>query len=255
MNKTVFLAIACFLGIFKLNAQNPAFTANDWVLTELSVNGTTTLPSNIAYLGTQDVTLQFTDSGTDYSFDTYVCSSEAISGSVSYPFNSMTSDQFTLLFSAQTAGTCCVAQADVSMPPDPDCVALLNFSADYFNLWSSPVNTNYDFEILNIANSITLRVTKPNGDFALYRNATASIQDSKLVDIYISKSKDSNVIELKGDDVNRIDSAVIYNLSGKRIAQMEDISNPIDISNYASGMYLMRLELDDHWMNLKFLKY
>jgi len=248
LSVVVFLLLVPFV-----NGQNPALTANDWILTELSVNGIQTIPSNVNYLNGQDVVLSLYDTGADYFFDTYVCQNEAIGGTISYPFVGAMSEQFNLVFSSQALGTCCVRQPDITMPPDPDCVALLDFSADYFNFWND-INATYDFEIVSIANTVTLRVTKPNGDFALYNAATASIEDYNHLDIHITQDQISNRMELVGDDVHRIQLINVFDLSGKLIEQLDIEKNFWDTSQFASGLYLLQLKMEDQVTTLKFVK-
>ena len=255
MNKVLLFTVVCLLCILKINAQNPALTVNDWVLTELNVNGTITLPSGIVYLGTQDVVLQFTDTGTDYNFDTYVCSNEAIAGTVSYPFAGTTTEQFTLLSSAQTLGMCCNPQVDITMPPDPDCVALLGFSADYFMFWNGQLNTNYDYVINSIANTVELRVTKPNGDFALYGNATMSIDNiPSRLDITLAENPVNNKLLLTGNQVSDITAISIFDMNGKKVLNNISYQNGIDISHLGKGIFFLSVSSINSDKMIKFIK-
>lgn len=237
------LSIIVFLWLVPVaNGQNPALTGNDWILTELSVNGTQTVPSNVNYLNGQDVVLSFMDTGADYFFETHVCQNEAIGGTLSYPFVGATSEQFNLLFSSQALGTCCLRQPDITMPPDPDCVALLNFSSDYFTLWSAAANTTYDYEILSIANTITLRVTKPNGDFALYSNAPLSNDDITIPsEIVLESNPINDKLILSGNYLDQIEVIQIYNLQGKLFLESSYDFNGISVSYLKTGIYILKV--------------
>lgn len=255
MKNYLFIFILLYLTVVPLFAQNPALTANDWVLTELSVNGTTTLPSNIVNLNAQDVVLQFTDTGMDYTFNTYVCLNEAIAGTISYPLTSSTIEQFNFLSSAQTLGMCCDPQPDITMPPDPDCVAILEFSDDYFDFWNAPANEVYDYEIASIANATILRVTKINGDFALYGNAVAS-NDSidPNLDVFLNNNPIDEKLIIMGISSNEISKVFIYDTNGRVILKNTSYQEHIDVSHLTTGIYILKVEVDGFYQTLKFIK-
>jgi hypothetical protein len=251
MNHYLLFILLIFSTLFT-HAQRPALTANDWVLTELSVNGTTTLPSSIANLNAQDVVLQFTDTGNDYSFDTFVCSSEAIAGAISYPFTGSTAQQFNFLSSAQTLGVCCNPQVDLTMPPDSDCLAILDFSADYFNFWNALVNEVYDYEIVSIANTTSLRVTKLNGDYALYGNAVASNQSLEAhLDVFLVHNPVRDQLILQGNNLSELHNLKLYDLGGRILLHLDSFEENIDVTFLKTGIYVLRINAT---INLKFIK-
>jgi hypothetical protein len=136
------------------------------------IYGSSNLPSSI----TSDVELQFLDSGTDYSFDTAVWGGGVINGAFSYP--NATFNATTLQFAAQTLAVCCDPNLADPQVTDQDCLDLMGYSAMYTQFFMSdnpPID--FDYEIVTIANSTSLRITKGNGDNAKYNNAPLSALD------------------------------------------------------------------------------
>lgn len=254
MKKTLLQLFVIILCGSSLNGQDPALTANDWELTELSVNGVTTIPSSIVYLGAQGVVLNITDTGTDYNFDTYVCQSEAIGGGFSYPFSGPATQQFTFLFSVQALGKCCNPNINI-MTPDQNCVAILGFSFNYFSFWNAPINDVYDYEIVNMANAITLRMTKSNGDYALYNNVVLSNLDQpKEIDVTLKQNPVGEVLFLKGSNLADINEIVIYNLEGNKVINLGVYQDGIDISALSNGLYFLTMKTTSASKTLKFIK-
>jgi hypothetical protein len=58
MKKIFLLGIFFITCCTSLYAQDPALTANDWILQDLVINGSSNLPSSITYI-THDIELQF----------------------------------------------------------------------------------------------------------------------------------------------------------------------------------------------------
>lgn len=254
--KSLLASLIFLIGcVITMKAQDPALTANDWFLQDLVINGNSNLPSTIAYI-TSDVELKFMDSGVDYVFDTAVCAgSEDITGTLSYP--NSTFSAMTLQFAAVTTGLCCDTNPNGPMTTDQDCVDLINYSSTYANFWISdnpPVD--FDYDIVSIANSLSLRITKANGDFALYGNTPLSLEDTKIVlDISMSINPVYNELILLGTDINEITELNIYSISGAPLLMKTFYDNAVDVTSLSSGVYFLKLTTAKSSTTLKFIKY
>lgn len=251
----IYCLLLLLLSIVVGNAQDPRLTSNDWVLTSLFINGVNTPVGNINYL-TYNVELEFIDSGSDYSFTTSVCpNQEVVVGNFAYPNPAATPIPMTFTSGTQTLGTCCDPYINGVNNPDQDCLDLLGYSWSYTNFFLSdlaPVVFNY--EIGNLGNSAFLVIIKQNGDRAEYSSSTASIEDFNHLDIHIIQDQISNQMELVGDDVHRIQLINVFDLSGKLIEQLDIEKDSWDTSQFASGLYLLQLKMEDRVTTLKFVK-
>ena len=92
----------------------------------------------------------------------------------------------------------------------------------------------------------------PIGTFTV--SATAGISDNKLLNISMYPNPTSSRLTISAQST--IKSAAIYNLLGKEVMNLEINKNSesIDVSNLASGMYLIRYSLDNAIGTAKFIK-
>ena len=90
-------------------------------------------------------------------------------------------------------------------------------------------------------------------DIAL-NSATAGISDNKLLNISMYPNPTSSRLNISAQST--IESAAIYNLLGKEVMNLEINKNSesIDVSNLASGMYLIKYSIDNAIGTAKFIK-
>ena len=84
--------------------------------------------------------------------------------------------------------------------------------------------------------------------------ATAGISDNKLLNISMYPNPTSSRLTISAQST--IKSAAIYNLLGKEVMNLEINKNSesIDVSNLASGMYLIKYSIDNAIGTAKFIK-
>jgi hypothetical protein len=217
------------------------------------MNGSSNLPSTITYI-TYDVELQFLDSGTDYSFDTAVCGGGVISGTFSYP--NVTFNARLLQFASQTLALCCDPNPVGPQVTDQDCLDLMGYSGTYAQFFMSdnpPVN--FDYEIVTLANSTSLRITKGNGDYAIYNNAPLSTPDfSAALDISLLVNPVGEKLLLNGSNIQDINEISIYNLEGRKMMSASFYNAALDVSSLNKGVYFLTLKTINSAKTLKFMR-
>ena len=92
------------------------------------------------------------------------------------------------------------------------------------------------------------------GSVVIGEEATASIDKNNLLEISIYPNPASNRLNISAQST--IKSAAIYNLLGKEVMNLEINKNSesIDVSNLASGMYLIKYSIDNAIGTAKFIK-
>jgi hypothetical protein len=254
MKKIFLLGIFFITCCTSLYAQDPALTANDWILQDLVINGSSNLPSSITYI-THDIELQFLDSGAGYSFQTTVCpNQEDIAGTLSYP--NATFSSMTFQGAAQTLGMCCNPYVTSIVNPDQDCFALLSYSSLYAQFFMSdnpPVD--FDYEFVTLANSTSLRITKGNGDYAIYNNAPLSTPDfSTALETSLTVNPVGEKLLLNGSNIQDINELSIYNLEGRKMMSASFYNDALDVSFLNKGVYFLTLKTLNSSKTLKFIR-
>ncbi|AGC77314.1 putative secreted protein (Por secretion system target) [Nonlabens dokdonensis] len=238
-----------------IQAQNPVLTASDWFLEDLYVNGNSNLPSSINYI-TYNVELSFTDTGTNYQFETSVCPGAAdIAGTFVYP--NATTNTMTLQFVAQTLALCCDPNPNGIQNPDQDCLDLAGYSGMYMQFFATGISLDFHYDIatLGITNTTTLTITNPNGDYARYGSVPLSIDEvTSEIDVLLAANPVRDRLILKGSDIDYITDITIYDLSGKKLLNTNLYDEFIDIKTLKSGMYLLQIKLYDKMKTIRFIK-
>jgi type IX secretion system substrate protein len=97
----------------------------------------------------------------------------------------------------------------------------------------------YDFTI-NSEGVLVLTITNGEGNQAIYGNIFLSVPDASLSEIKIYPNPSSSVIfiESQKDPITKIE---LLNLLGESLESATDNTDSIDISDFASGIYLLRI--------------
>jgi hypothetical protein len=87
-----------------------------------------------------------------------------------------------------------------------------------------------------------------------YKGSTASTTDNKLLKISMYPNPASSRLTISAPKT--INSAAIYNILGKQVMSLEINKNSesIDVSNLATGMYLIKYSIDNAFGTAKFIK-
>jgi hypothetical protein len=88
----------------------------------------------------------------------------------------------------------------------------------------------------------------------LYREATAGVEDNNTLNVSLYPNPTSSSLHLSAP--NRIKNVAIYNLLGKEVISLKINKNSesIDVSNLASGIYIIKYSIDNAFSTAKFIK-
>ena len=88
----------------------------------------------------------------------------------------------------------------------------------------------------------------------IYRAATASVSDNELLNVSMYPNPASSKLNISA--ASTIKNASIFNVLGKKVMRLEINKNSesIDVSSLASGIYLVKYELDNAAGTAKFIK-
>lgn len=88
----------------------------------------------------------------------------------------------------------------------------------------------------------------------IYRAATASVSDNELLNVSMYPNPASDVLNISA--ANTIKNASIFNVLGKKVMSLDINKNSesIDVSSLASGIYLIKYQLNDATGTAKFIK-
>jgi hypothetical protein len=103
------------------------------------------------------------------------------------------------------------------------------------------IKNPFSYDILPRGNGVLgLTITNGEGDQAIYGNNLLSSLDANLNEIKIHPNPSSSqiFIESKIDPITKVE---LYNLLGESIQTVNDNVDSIDISDLASGIYLLRI--------------
>ncbi|QXP69773.1 T9SS type A sorting domain-containing protein [Polaribacter sp. R2A056_3_33] len=91
-------------------------------------------------------------------------------------------------------------------------------------------------------------------DVVLFNSATADVKDNELIKISLFPNPTTSRLNISAQ--TPIKSAVIYNLLGKQIMNLEINKNneSIDVSNLSSGIYLIKYSINNVFATAKFIK-
>jgi len=110
------------------------------------------------------------------------------------------------------------------------------FESHYFGL----IGTGSDYEITQDGGGHILELSTPLMVYAEFRSYPLSSSDFNLdvIKIYPNPSTSEIFIESKRDPITKTE---LFNLLGERVQSLSDNTDSIDISDLASGIYLLRI--------------
>ena len=88
----------------------------------------------------------------------------------------------------------------------------------------------------------------------MYRPATASVDKDNLLNVSLSPVPATDALKITAQDI--IENVTIYNVLGKKVMNVtiNKTSESIDISNLASGVYMIKYNIENSIGTAKFIK-
>ncbi|MFK5983143.1 MAG: T9SS type A sorting domain-containing protein [Flavobacteriaceae bacterium] len=219
------LIIVILAGSFNSIAQDTRLFNNTWYLHNLIVNGEGNIPPVNNEL--PFVALDFIE--VDQTIETSACPESAGGGEVIY--NGTTS--FNLSTFAYLAGGC---YGD----PENEIYNTL-YIEDY---WANNTFGDFAYTITEDGSNITLVVTNPSGDTAIYGNELLSSESFNENSFTIYPSPASTILNIEKKDVF-ITNISIYDISGRLVYLDKPINSElssINIQNLKKGVYFITIQ-------------
>ncbi|MBD3905094.1 T9SS type A sorting domain-containing protein [Chryseobacterium sp. Ch-15] len=223
--KLLFLFISC-----SLFGQNAELFSNDWYISQIVMNGQTTVTPfmNIALSKSNFIT--FTSPGNGYIFNSKHFNSCQVE--ITFPANVST---FTKVSSGCT----------LAMYGGDNSMAVNSYDQKHTDFYIYPsLGSVFEYEIVTSSSGKTLIITDAaNNNKIYYNNAFLDTKENaikKAFKLYPNPSTDFLIIE----NVEKNLKLRINDLSGKILFETltSDKTQKIDISSFATGQYILNIE-------------
>ncbi len=230
--KTTFQIIIALL-IVKGYAQDPQLAENTWYLSYFTKNNATIIPpanDEIPY-----VPAEFTEFG-NWNFSTGACDAVG-SGEILYSGNS----QFTFDNLAFLAGGC-------SAPMNS------YFAQQYVEFWVYDQAPPYFYNIIQNQNALTLTITNPIGDIAVFGNQLLSSVEYNIELIALFPNPVHENLTIKSP--KKPSKISLYDITGKLMKHYNFVEgdNNIDMQTFQPGVYMLIFEINETKVVKKIVK-
>jgi len=218
--KTIFQIIIGLLFV-KCYAQDPQLAENTWYLSYFTKNNVTIFPpvnDEIPY-----VPAEFTDFG-NWNFSTGVCDALG-AGEILYTENS----QFTFNDLAFLAGGCSAAVNSY-------------FAQQYVEFWVYNSAPPYFYTIDQNQNALTLTITNPIGEIAVFGNELLSTAKNNIETIALFPNPVHDNLDIKSQ--KGPSKISLYDITGKLLKHYNFMGGDfnIDLQTFQPGVYLLEFE-------------
>ncbi len=240
MKKQLLLIVSiCLIISQSVLAQDPILFQGTWELESLVLDGEAFSPPFNDEIDTVGLTFE-DEEGADI-FNSWVCNS--FFASINFEEGGDESD-FSFSFTEDYSITlieCDLAENTI-------------FENQYFNFYLNTMQDPFEYIIEFLGNNPTLIITASNGDAAVYGNPTLSASDfiKPSFSIYPNPSSDQLYINTNQDTGDY--KITVFDIQGKQhltTSKETLISNPLQIQDWASGVYFIRIEDQNGVMTTK----
>ena len=236
--KTIYIITFILISFFS-KSQQSEITNNTWNLEKVVLN-------NIEYyFPTSTNTIHATANFTSNNFNSHICNT--LSADIV-----LNNDQIIFNGSGLTLGSC----------PDFNNNEYNVFETHYFGQFFGSNTTNgiyalYNYQVENINDNLKLTLINPNGDKAIYwsQNLSVNNQNSDVFKIYPNPV--GNILTIETEKNSRNLNITITDIQGKSIIDRilnDSKQNKIDLSKLTSGVYFLRIKIEDKDYLTKILK-
>jgi heat shock protein HslJ len=151
-------------------------------------------------------------------------------------------------------------------PTEISCNPISDFETAYFSIFGNEEDNTFSFEITNNGETLILTAVESSaglgrsiGDIAVFSDQSLSVDRFQSIEnaILLIGNPVKTELQLKLDDtiVNQSLEYSIYATDGKVIQSSKLISDTIDISELSSGLYIIRFQNDNQFVEThRFIK-
>ena len=226
----LFASVLCFIVSQSIFAQDPLLFEGKWALYSLEIDGEQFLPPSNDEVEFVDLVFVEADNGVPDAIIGVVCDSfyagvtfEEIGGAYTF----MIGDDY-----VTTLGECSESENGI-------------FQNRYFTFYETSISDPFEYSIVFLGNYPTLHVVASNGDTADYGNRILSASDFIKPSFSVYPNPTSDQLYIDTDQGTGDYTITVFDIQGKqRITTSKEKlgSNPLQIQNWASGVYFIRIE-------------
>ncbi|GGE44200.1 T9SS type A sorting domain-containing protein [Psychroflexus planctonicus] len=236
----IFFLITCIILIsFQLNAQNEPILDHNWKLEQVvTADSTLVVPNDMIILA------DFFDFGNNnFSLSLGYC--QLLESLVDFDNQNQS---FVISETTMPLGDC-------NMPEilSREFFLFEEFLFEDLNNFSNPYQP-FSYTFTEEGDLIHLDITNSEGDVATFWASTLSNENFEEIEFSIYPNPAKDLLHMESQK-NKIEQITIYNLNGKQVLNSTYNENqPIDISNLAKGMYLVKVKTENGSLTKKLIK-
>ena len=230
-----FLVLVCFVISQNILAQDPLLFEGIWELESITIDGEEFFPPSNEEVET--VTLEFLEENSGGNG-----LPETIMGSVCDIFSA------SVTFQELDGGlpTFMIGDDYVTTLANCNTSENSNFQNVYFTFYEASLSDPFEyFTTFSGDDGATLDVMSSAGDVAIYNRAALSLNEVTQASFTIYPNPSSDQLYIEAQQETGDYTITVFDMQGKQqLATSKEVlgSNPLDIQNWASGVYFVRFE-------------
>jgi hypothetical protein len=230
------LLLICFFGLAgSTYAQEPELLETDWFIDYFILENVTYNNPIVNAIGIVDPNMGFTEDAAWAAMDP---ESDSFFTDVIY-------DPIDPAFTFENMG--------ITLP---GCHAWCEFASKYFDfLVGDFFEVNFTYEIItNSDSSLTLIMTRDDGDFAVFQDSKIlGIDDKALSQVRLYPNPTSGVLFIDSE-LDVLKQLVVYDGSGRSVLSITPEANSLDVSQLATGLYFLEISTENGRAVKRFIK-
>ena len=128
------------------------------------------------------------------------------------------------------------------------------FSNLHFNFYLDDSDQEYEYLVeTNSDSDQQLTITNEFGDQAIYVNRQLDISSHKIEVISISPNPTSKILFISSENL-QMEQLSVFNLSGQKVMELEEVITEIDVSSLQNGIYFLKITSEEGTTIKKFVK-
>lgn len=124
-------------------------------------------------------------------------------------------------------------------PPYPENIMFFDAFVSNFPIFTSP-NEQFPFELTTLpSNQYRLDIYNPTGKRLNFNSTGLSVNNNSIDTFNIFPNPVSDILNISSNSI--IQNLSIYNMNGQKVIETNTSLKQIDISNFSSGVYLLKV--------------